>query len=95
MRKCKTDFNQNLANKLKSDALTAKDWWPTLKKIIAPNSKSSVPPLELNNNIYTDENDKANILNNFFQNQTLLDDRNAALPDLPPSTVDSQLDHIA
>ena len=81
---------------MKSDALTAKDWWPTLNKIhvIAPNSKSSVPTLELNNNIYTDENDKANILNNFFQNQTLLDDRNAALPDLPPSTVDSQLYHI-
>ena len=94
VRKCKTDFNQKLANKLKSDALTAKDWWPTLKKIISPNSKSSVPPLEFNNTIHTDENDKANILNNFFQNQTLLDDRNDVLPDLLPSTVDSQLDHI-
>ena len=63
--------------------------------LFTPNSKSSVSPLEFTNNIYTDEIDKASILNNFFQSkQTFLDDRNAVLPDLPPATVDSQLDHI-
>ena len=30
-----------------------------------PCTKSLIPPLEVNNEIYTDENDKANILNIF------------------------------
>ena len=61
---------------------------------IAPNSKSSIPPLEINGNIITDERDKSNILNNFFQSQTLLNDQDAILPDLPPSTVQTHLQNI-
>ena len=94
VQKCKKCFNDKLANKLKSDSLSSKDWWPTLNKILTLNSKYSVSPFEFNNRIYTGEVDNANILNNFFQSQTFLDDRNAVLPDLPPATVDSQLDHI-
>ena len=36
---------------------------------------------------------KANILNDFIQRQTLLDDQNAVLPDLPPSVTYTQLSH--
>ena len=61
---------------------------------IAPNSKSSIPPLEINSNIITDERDKSNVLNNFFQSQTLLNDQDAILPDLPPSTVQTHLQNI-
>ena len=61
---------------------------------IAPNSKLSIPPLEINGNIITDERDKSNVLNNFFQSQTLLNDQDAILPDLPPSTVQTHLQNI-
>ena len=94
IRKCKQFYNDKIADKLRSESLSSKDWWSTLKQIIAPNSKTSVPPLEVNNNIITDEHDKANVLNNFFQSQTLLDEQNAVLPDLTPATVDSLLDRI-
>ena len=33
-------FNDKLANKLKSESLSSKDWWPILKTIITPNSKA-------------------------------------------------------
>ena len=90
-RKCKQFYNDKIADKSRYESLSLKDWWSTLKQIIAPNSKTSVPPLEVNNNIITDEHDKANALNNFFQSQTLLDEQNAVLPDLTPATVDSLL----
>ena len=61
---------------------------------IAPNSKSSIPPLEINGNIITDERDKSNVLNNFFQSQTLLNDQDAILPDLPLSTVQTHSQNI-
>ena len=44
--------------------------------------------LSLNGIIYTDETDKANILNDFFQRQTVLNEENAVLPDLtPPASI--------
>ncbi|MES9991692.1 MAG: reverse transcriptase domain-containing protein, partial [Candidatus Thiodiazotropha sp.] len=94
LRDSKTSFKAKLADKLKSESLTAKDWWSTLKHFIAPNSKSTIPPLEVDNHVYTDELDKANILNNFFQTQTKLDENNATLPDQVPITVASELSNI-
>ena len=70
-----------MATKLKSDSLSPKQWWKLLKYFIAPNSKSSIPPLETNGQIYAEECEKANILNDFFKDQTLLDERNAEIPD--------------
>ena len=66
LRDSKTSFNEKLAEKLKSESLTTKDWWSALKHFISPNIKTTIPPLEVDNYIYTDEHDKANILNKFF-----------------------------
>ena len=93
VRKCKKAFYDKLALKLKSEALSSKDWWSTSKKFISPQSKSSVPQLELNNSIYTDDYVKANIMNNLFQSQTLLEEQNAVLPDLHLDTIEPQLSH--
>ena len=38
--------------------------------------------------------DKANIINIFFQSQTLLEEQNAVLPDLHFDTIEPQLSHI-
>ena len=84
-----------IAEKLKSKTLSTKDWWSTLKSFIIPCTKSSIPPLEVNNDIYTDESDKANLLNNFFQSQTVLNEQNATLPNLPDNTFPNRhLDNI-
>ena len=64
------------------------------KYFIRPESKSTIPPLEHNDNIYTEEHDKANILNNYFQSQTILDDTNAIFPDLPLIHLHSELTSI-
>ena len=45
--------------------------------------------------IYTDESDKATILNTFFHSQTVLNEMNAALPNLPDNPLlNSHLDNI-
>ena len=70
----------NLANKLKSDTLSAKDWWTTLKFFIFPTTNSSIPTLEQGGIIYSDDTDKASLLSNFLRDQTLLNESNAVLP---------------
>ena len=84
IRSSKKSFYNNISAKLSSPPLSPKDWGTTLKSFISPNSTTSVPPLSLNGIIYIDETDKANILNDFFQSQTVLIEENAVLPDLPP-----------
>lgn len=75
-----------LSNKLKNGALSSKDWWSTLKSFISPSCRSSIPTLEKDGHIYDDDTDKANILNNFFRDQSLLDDHNTIVPNIEPFT---------
>ena len=69
-----------LGEKLKSNDLNQKDWWKTLKSFITPDQPSTFPPLCKDNIVYTNDEDKANILDQFFTAQTILDDNNASLP---------------
>ena len=66
IRESKKSYCDKIAAKLTSETLSSKDWWSTLKAFIAPNYKTSTPPLEFNDDTYIEENDKANVLNNFF-----------------------------
>ena len=83
-----------MADRLKSSTLSTKDWWLTLKSFINSNSNSSIPPLEYGNKIYTNESDKANIFNKYFQSQTILDETNAVPPDIAPPDLNSELTNI-
>ena len=83
IRDLKQNMYTKISEKLKSDSLSSKDWRKTLKTFISPLTRLELPPLELNGTIYTDDTDKANILNNYFQQQTVLQEQNATLPDLP------------
>ena len=95
IRDSKQQHYDKIVEKLRSNTLSTKDWWSTLKTFIIPCIKSSIPPLEFNNDIYTDESDKANILNTFFYSQTVLNEMNAALPNLPDNPLlNSHLDNI-
>ena len=72
IRNCKQQHTDKITQKLKSENLSSKDWWSTLKAFISPHTHSDIPPLESNGNVYTNEIDKANLLNDHFQSQTIL-----------------------
>ena len=94
IRNSKKSYYNKLADRLKSSTLSTKDWWSTLKSFINSNSNSSIPPLEYGNKIYTNESDKANIFNKYFQSQTILDETNAVPPDIAPPDLNSELNNI-
>ena len=94
IRDAKQELYNNLTEKLTSNSISCKNWWSTLKSFIKPNNKASIPSIEHNNQIYTNEHDKANILNEFFQSQSFLDDREARLPAILPTKLESELNSI-
>ena len=89
-------FYDNIAVKLTSNSISSKGCWSILKsfKKTKTNNKASIPPIEDNDQIHTNEHDKANILNSFFQSQSFLNDRDAPLPAILPTTLESELNII-
>ena len=90
-REPKRNCNEIVVNKLKSNTISSRDWWTTLKTVIAPNTFTSIPPLQNHDSVSHDDLDKANILNDFFRDQTAIDESNAVLPQLDPYTVNSNM----
>ena len=66
IRRSKKNQLDKLTEKLKSNTLDQKDWWRTLKYFITPEQPSTFPPLCKDDLVYTNENEKANILNQFL-----------------------------
>ena len=95
IRESKQAMNDRLADKLKSSDLSSKQWWSILKSFISPTSNSTIPPLEKNGTVYANDTEKANVLNDFFKHQTLLNDDNVELPDIIPYPVHENLSSIS
>ena len=94
VRKGKDSFYENLSDELESHKLCSKDWWSTIKHFINSNSTSNIPPLEYNNNVVSEDLAKSNVLNTFFQSQTILNENGVILPDIQPAQVDTELDKL-
>ena len=45
LRNSKLEYFKNIAHKLKSSELCAKDWWKTLRTFRSTNTNKSIPPL--------------------------------------------------
>ena len=94
IRESKKTLNETIENKLNSNTLTSRDWWSTLKSVISPTNSSSIPPLENNGQTYTDNLEKANLLNNYFREQTLINDDNVNVPDVANYDIENELSSI-
>ena len=92
IRKSKKELIDKLTENINTYTNCSKDWCKTLKAFIKPNQTSSIPPLNVNGDIYSDNTDKATILNDYFTEQSSLDDSNANLPadlNIPDFTLNS------
>ena len=83
IRKSKKSVTDKISNKLLDTNLQPKDYWRTLKQFIKPQQRSSIPPLNADDVILDDDSDKANLYNDYFTQQTSLDDTHASLPATP------------
>ena len=70
IRKSKSAEIENVSEKLKDTNIRPTSWWKTLKSFIKPDQASSVPPLN-REGIYCNDNDKANILNQYVTHKAV------------------------
>ena len=85
IRKKKLDYLQDLDNRTSSSAtFGTKNWWKIVKSFMS-NKRSDpdvIPPLEKNGVTYYTNKEKATVLNQFFINQSTIED-NVDVPDVP------------
>ena len=65
---------------MNNNNITSRDWWKILKSFIVTSKNSSIPSMKNNNEIYTDDKDKANLLNDYFKSQSCLNDNDKEPP---------------
>ena len=97
VRKAKLTHTTKMADLLKTKLSQhhSSDYWKLLKGFTNPSStSSSIPTLHHNNKTYDSNLEKANVLNTFFQTQTLLDDSSKNLPNTPINDNTPKLSHI-
>ena len=82
IRKSKANYFESMAQRLKSNSLSSRDWWKVLKSFINTSSSSGIPPLQnpIDGTLVSEDLQKATLLNDFFVQQTYLDDSNQGLP---------------
>ena len=81
IRKSKQIVMNKLTEQLTLSSTGPKDWWKTLKHFIKPDQQRTIPPLNKDGEIYSDDTDKANLLNEYFTSQAFLDESKGSLPE--------------
>ncbi|MCG7868088.1 MAG: reverse transcriptase family protein [Candidatus Thiodiazotropha taylori] len=80
IREAKKKHNEKLASELK-DTENSKSWFKLSAHLLNPNSdKHSIPYLETDNILAETNTEIAEVLNNYFTEQSTVDDSNATLP---------------
>ena len=78
--------------KVSNPTLNVKQWWKIIKYEMKGSQQSGIPSLESGGMTVVDDCQKANLLNNYFVEQSTVDDDNMIHPDIP--ILLSQIDYI-
>ena len=87
IRSSKLNYENRIANLLKTNTQDIRTWWKLSKQVLKlDKNEETIPSLYYNNTSYEDDEDKAEILNDYFISQAQLNDSEVILPDLvlPP-----------
>ena len=83
IRLAKLSYELKRENIVSNPTLNVKQWWKIIKYEIKGSQQSGIPFLESGGMTVVDDCQKANLLNNYFVEQSTVDDDNMILPDIP------------
>jgi hypothetical protein len=82
----KTEYFEKQRDTLDSNDIPIKKWWKTLRNLSGlPCNSSNYPPLLLNDTYITKDIEQANAFNDYFCQQSLIDDSNSDIPASTPA----------
>ena len=94
IRLSKTNYFDKLEDFLSKENANSKKFWKTSKQILGVSKTShTIPTLKLDNKFAENNADKANMLNEYFSSQSVVNDINKTLP--PRTDTNNELNFIA
>ncbi len=95
VKEAKEAYSMTLAAELKGNRnITPKRWWNIVKEMLGSVKQALYPPLKVAGTILTEPKDKAEAFNQYFVEQTKVDDTGVELPNDYPSKCEESLDYI-
>ena len=96
IRQSKVQNFERLSSQLKSETLSSRGWWKTLKSLMCSQSSTSIHPLydTSSDTLLIEEDDKANLLNSYFANQSRIDDSLSFIHDENEEIANNSFDSI-
>ena len=96
IRQSKVQYFERLSSQLKSGTLSSRGWWKTMKSLMYSHSSISILPLydTSSDTMIIEEDEKANLLNSYFANQSRIDDSLSFIHDENQEIVNNSLDSI-
>lgn len=95
IRQSKEKYLNKMSSQLTGNSRN-KSWWKIVHNFIKPDpNKLLIPPIVDNGNYYEEDIDKANVFNNYFASQAVVDDSETLLPDDSSSYTPNNLSDIA
>lgn len=85
VRQARENYFNKLKAQLNSGNIDDKNWWQVSKSFLFMNKPLTIPPLLVNDSVITDDQAKAEVFNDYFVNQTYLNDTDKRLPTINES----------
>ena len=95
LRQAEENYFERLGNSINNERKRKKSWWHTVKFFLQKNETPDIPALLHDNKTFTDNEAKAQLLNEFFINQTKVDDTNFSLPAQEDNNLTNKLENIS
>jgi hypothetical protein len=82
-------YQNKLIEKINSNNVNPKEWYKCSNILTKKQSSNSIPSLNYNNIIASSDQEKVEILNDFFSSQSKVDDKDSILPPLTETNIPS------
>lgn len=83
-------YYADISEKIKSETVGARNWWSLVKSLVGDKNNRSIPPIDSNGELISDDSVKSELFNNFFSEQSRLNDGDK----IPPDITDLQNDGL-
>jgi hypothetical protein len=77
----KNDYFSTISEKIIAESSGSKNWWNLVKRLLGSSKNRSIPPLQTDDDLICDNFAKCELINDFFSEQSNLDDSNSTVPE--------------
>ena len=77
----KNDYFSTISEKIEAESFGSKNWWNLVKRLLGSSKSRSIPPLQTYDDLICDNLAKCELINDFFNVESNMDNSNSTVPE--------------